>query len=103
MTCGGCVANVRKELLKLNGILSAKITYKPQQAVIRYNPKETGPKHFIHAIKRAGYDVLTQTTGNKKSKPSKKLALLPAAMPHLKQAFNRDKKYVRLLFMFSPV
>jgi copper chaperone CopZ len=34
MTCNGCVAKVRKELLKVPGIISADVTLAPQQASI---------------------------------------------------------------------
>lgn len=103
MTCGGCVANVKRELAKVKGILSAKVTYKPQQATIQYDAKQATPKDFLWAIRKAGYNVTTSKTTTSQGKKQKKLAQLPSALPHVKQAFNRDKKYVRLLFMFSPV
>ena len=103
MTCGGCVANVKRELAKVKGILSAKVTFNPQQATIKYHPKQASPKDFLRAIRKAGYKVTTSQATTSKSKRQKQLAHLPPALPNLKQAFNRDKKYVRLLFMFSPV
>ncbi len=55
MTCGGCAFNVKNALKKVNGILSAKVTYKPQRAVIQYNTQKANIQQMIQAIKKAGY------------------------------------------------
>jgi mercuric ion transport protein len=57
MTCAGCVPNVTRALKGIPGIYKAQVTYKPQRAVIRFNPQKTNPGQFIAAIKKAGYQA----------------------------------------------
>ena len=109
MTCGGCVFNLTRALKRVKGVVSAKVTLQPQRAIVRYEAKKVNVRLLVRTVKRAGYNVV----GSKKKRVKKasklikkgrtRLAELPKALPLLKQIFNRDKKYVRLLFLFSPV
>ena len=58
MTCGGCVSNLTKAFKKLKGVVSVKVSLKPQLAVIEYDPKQVNLVQLKQAVKKAGYIVV---------------------------------------------
>lgn len=55
MTCGLCPITIRKALQKVHGVVSAKANAQTKTAVVRYDPRLTGPKALIRATTDAGY------------------------------------------------
>ena len=59
MSCGGCVANVKRVLEALPGVQSASVTLEPAQARVDYDPSRVKAEAFYDAVRSAGYDVAT--------------------------------------------
>ncbi len=55
MTCFACAFPVRKSLEKLDGVMSAKVTTRPPQAVVVYDPAKVTPEDMTRATTNAGY------------------------------------------------
>lgn len=55
MTCGGCVASVKKVLSALPGVQTVEVTLAPGQARVDYDPAMTGRETMIQAITDAGF------------------------------------------------
>jgi copper chaperone len=53
MTCGHCVAAVRKELAAVSGAEIENVTV--GSATVKYDPRVTTPEQIVEAIDRAGY------------------------------------------------
>ena len=59
MSCGGCVANVKRVLEALPGVHAASVTLEPAQARVDYDPSRVKAEAFYDAVRSAGYDVAT--------------------------------------------
>ena len=57
MTCGGCVASVRRVLEALPGVSKVDVTLQPGQATVAYDPARVTPEALRDAVQNAGYDV----------------------------------------------
>ncbi len=55
MTCGGCVASVRRVLSAEPGVAEAEVSLQPGEARVRYDPAATTPRALRAAIEAAGY------------------------------------------------
>lgn len=55
MTCGGCVASVRRVLSAVPGVSEAQVSLEPAQARVRFDPAATTPEALRAAIEAAGY------------------------------------------------
>jgi copper chaperone len=57
MTCGGCVASVKRVLQDIDGVRAVDVSLERAQATVEYDPARTQPARFRSAIEEAGYDV----------------------------------------------
>ena len=55
MTCGSCVATVTKSLTRLDGVIDARVTLDPPQAVVEFDPTRVGPQDLVEATSSIGY------------------------------------------------
>ena len=55
MNCASCPLTVQKSLKKLEGVMSAKVTFKDKKAVVQYNPLKVVPENLIAATTNSGY------------------------------------------------
>ena len=55
MTCKTCPVTVRKALKDVQGVYSAKATFEPPQAVVRFDPETTSVEMLTQATKNAGF------------------------------------------------
>jgi len=55
MTCGGCVASVRRVLSAVPGVAEAQVSLDPAQARVRFDPAATSPQALRAAVAAAGY------------------------------------------------
>ena len=58
MSCGGCVARITETLEGIKGVQKVKVTLKPPQATVAFDPKLTSTEKLAAAIREAGYRVL---------------------------------------------
>ncbi|HVE49777.1 MAG TPA: heavy-metal-associated domain-containing protein [Casimicrobiaceae bacterium] len=57
MTCGGCVASVKRVLASLPGVENVDVTLKPGRASVAFDPSRVTVQALRKAIASAGYDV----------------------------------------------
>ena len=57
MTCGGCVASVKRVLEALPGVASATVTLDPARARVDYDPARVKAEALHDAVRAAGFDV----------------------------------------------
>ena len=57
MTCGGCVASVRRVLEALPGVANVQVTLQPGRASADYDPSRVTAEALRDAVQNAGYDV----------------------------------------------
>ena len=57
MTCGGCVASVKRVLEALPGVSAVDVTLKPGAASVSFDPSRVTAEALRDAVKSAGYDV----------------------------------------------
>lgn len=55
MTCAACPITVKKALSKVDGVLEAKVSWEPRQAVVTYDDARTSPEQLVRATENAGY------------------------------------------------
>lgn len=55
MTCSACPITVRMSLERVPGVLKAKVTYEPKEAVVTYDDAKTSPAALMRATAEAGY------------------------------------------------
>jgi len=63
MHCSGCRERLSKILNKIEGVRSAEVSLKDEQAVVRFDQDQTGFPQMKKAIEKAGYEA--QSTTNK--------------------------------------
>ncbi len=57
MTCGNCVAHVKKAVEEINGVEAAQVSLEEKKVKIRTNG-QVNPAQIREAIEEAGYDVV---------------------------------------------
>ncbi|MFN8990193.1 MAG: heavy-metal-associated domain-containing protein [Betaproteobacteria bacterium] len=57
MTCGGCVASVRRVLSAVPGVAEAQVSLDPPEARVRFDPAATTAQALRAAMDAAGYSV----------------------------------------------
>jgi len=56
MTCQGCVCSVKKVLESILGVEQARVSLERSQAIVSFDPEQTGVDAFKAAITAAGYE-----------------------------------------------
>jgi copper chaperone len=57
MTCGGCVASVKRVLEGLPGVKSADVSLADARATVRYDANTANAAQFKQAIEDAGFEA----------------------------------------------
>lgn len=55
MNCATCPITVKKALTKVEGVIEAKVTWEPKEAVVTYDDAKTTPAALTKATENAGY------------------------------------------------
>ncbi|KAF5291798.1 hypothetical protein FQA39_LY14286 [Lamprigera yunnana] len=57
MTCASCVYKIESNIVKLAGVLNAKVALTTQKGKFKYDPEVTGPRNIIDAIAQLGFQA----------------------------------------------
>jgi copper chaperone len=57
MTCGGCVASVKRALQQVDGVENVEVSLGEAQARIEYDPARVNESQLRSAIEDAGFDA----------------------------------------------
>jgi copper chaperone len=55
MSCGHCVAAVKRAIEGLPGVKQAEVTLDPPRAKVSYDPAKVGPQALAKAVEEEGY------------------------------------------------
>jgi len=61
MTCAACVGRVERALAAVPGVETATVNLATERATVRFDAGEASPLDLAAAVRRAGYDVRTET------------------------------------------
>lgn len=100
MTCPSCSTTVLTALHRTEGVLEARVTYAPPQALVSYDPSRVGVDELITAITHTGYAAsrADHTTAMEQDADP----MTPVQLDGLRSAFNAASKDVRVLAILSP-
>lgn len=57
MTCGGCVAAVKVQLKKTQGVSAYKVSLERAEAEVSYDPAKTEPKKIAASVSQTGFEA----------------------------------------------
>jgi P-type Cu+ transporter len=57
MTCAACARRIERKLKKVSGVRSAGVNFATSRATVEYDPRATGVRALIGAVKEVGYDT----------------------------------------------
>jgi mercuric ion binding protein len=66
MTCSACAVTVRKSLTRIEGVKDAKVTLRPPQAVVTYDPVKVPMERLVEATTKAGFPSTILEEGGKR-------------------------------------
>ena len=55
MTCATCPITVKKALQKVDGVIDAKVTWEPKEAMVTFDDAKTYVRALTEATRNAGY------------------------------------------------
>ncbi|MBI2498815.1 heavy metal translocating P-type ATPase [Candidatus Woesearchaeota archaeon] len=64
MHCASCALLIEKNLKKKPGVINASVNYGTEKATIDYDESKADIKHFVHAIREVGYDVIEESSSS---------------------------------------
>jgi copper chaperone len=57
MTCGGCVAAVRLQLKKTEGVTAYEVSLEKGEAEVTYDPAKTEPRKIAESVSKTGFEA----------------------------------------------
>ncbi len=57
MTCGGCVAAVKVQLKKTEGVSAYEVSLEKAEAQVTYDPAKTEPKKIAESVSKTGFEA----------------------------------------------
>ena len=63
MTCGGCVAAVKLQLGKTEGVTAYEVSLAKGEADVTYDPGKTDPKRIAESVSRTGFQATVKDAG----------------------------------------
>lgn len=64
MTCGGCVAAVKLQLKKTDGVSAYDVSLEKGEAEVTYDPSKTDPKHIAASVSKTGFTASVKKDGD---------------------------------------
>jgi copper chaperone CopZ len=55
MTCGGCVAAVKVQLKKTEGVTTFEVSLEKAEARVSYDPEKTTPEKIAESVSKTGF------------------------------------------------
>ena len=101
MTCGGCVAAVKVQLKKTEGVTAYEVSLERGEADVTYDPSRTDPKKIAESVSKTGFE--TTVKGEKKAEaPANDSTVRRLDIAELRDWFNRSSDSVRVVSLLSP-
>lgn len=100
MTCGGCVAAVKLQLKRTEGVTAYEVSLEKGEADVTYDPARTDPGTIAASVSKAGFRTTAKGEAREKRGDDRRLEDLD--MGRLRDAFNRAAGSVRVVSLLSP-
>jgi len=101
MTCGGCVAAIKVQLKKTEGVTAYEVSLERGEADVTYDPSRTDPKKIAESVSKTGFE--TTVKGEKKAEaPANDSTMRLLDIAELRDWFNRSSDSVRVVSLLSP-
>jgi len=101
MTCGGCVAAVKLQLRKSDGVTAYDVNLENGEAQVTYDPGKTDPKKIAESVSKTGFEATVK--GEKKAEaPANDSTMRQLDIGELRDWFNRSSDSVRVVSLLSP-
>ena len=68
MTCGGCVAAVKVQLKKTEGVTAYDVSLEKGEAGVSYDAAKTTPEKIAESVSKTGFETSVKNSGEKKEK-----------------------------------
>jgi copper chaperone CopZ len=68
MTCGGCVAAVKLQLKKTEGVTAYDVSLEKGEAGVSYDAAKTTPEKIAASVSKTGFETSLKSSGEKKEK-----------------------------------
>ena len=69
MTCGGCVAAVKVQLKRTEGVSAYDVSLERAEAEVTYDPTKTEPKKIAESVSKTGFEAsVKEPADSKKAK-----------------------------------
>ena len=69
MTCGGCVAAVKVQLKRTEGVSAYDVSLEKAEADVTYDPAKTDPKKIAESVSKTGFEAsVKEPADSKKTK-----------------------------------
>lgn len=63
MSCGSCAALIKKNLVRIDGVLAASVSFDEKSAIIQYDARKLDPNRLASAISGLGFKAGTPIEG----------------------------------------
>jgi copper chaperone CopZ len=67
MTCGGCVASVKIQLRKTEGVTAYEVSYEKAEAQVTYEPAKTTPEKIAASVSKTGFTASVKPKTDQKA------------------------------------
>jgi copper chaperone len=57
MTCGGCVATVKRQLKNTEGVTAYEVSLERNEANVTYDPGRTTPRKIAESVSKTGFEA----------------------------------------------
>lgn len=64
MTCGGCVAAVKVQLKKTDGVTAYEVSLEKAEADVSYDPAKTTPGKIAESVSKTGFKASVKSAGD---------------------------------------
>ena len=70
MTCGGCVAAVKLQLKRTEGVTAYEVSLEKAEAAVTYDPAKTSPGKIAESVSKTGFEASIKKTGGDDGTPA---------------------------------
>ncbi len=71
MTCGGCVAAVRVQLRRTDGVIAYEVSLEKGEADVTYDPGRTDPHKIAESVSKTGFEATVKSARGKSAGPTR--------------------------------
>ena len=102
MTCGGCVAAVKVQLKRAEGVTAYEVSLEKGEAEVSYDPGKTDPQKVAESASKTGFQTTVKGEEKKGAGPTSGRSMHKLDSGELRDWFNASSGSVRVISLLSP-